>query len=263
MKKLLIISSSLLLLFSITSCTDSEKEVKPTVQELYPSPTVKIGFTVHVLPSSEAAKSAGLIEATVTLKQNGKVYNSVTDETGIASFEGLTEGEVSWFVKKTGFSTTNGTSNIAFTGSTNVNGTNGTSTSNGSVTVNNEQTSSTSVFVTLPRLGASVVGKVRGDLDGSGPGAIATLSSGTVRLVLDNTTLQPNVYTSTIGGDGEYTFANLPEGEDFSLQTVNIFSVSPAAGNFPTQKNNLNFSNLNGTTPIVGNTLYLGVSDLN
>jgi hypothetical protein len=264
MKKVFVLGTVLSSLLFIGACKSNDKEVVPAVvtQQLYPSPTVKIGFSVHVLASSESGRSAGLDGATVVVKQNGNTYSATTDESGIATFGGLTEGNVRWYVKKADFASVNGAATLTYGGTPVVDGANGTTTSGNSVTVNNEQTYSVTSQVTLPKIGASVSGVLLADLDGPGSGNAVVVPTGTVVLKISDS-YEPNTFTATVSG-GVYTFTGLPEGVGFTLSTLDIKSTTAAAGTNPQFTTNLNFSGStdDGTTPMVGKTLLRGLVTL-
>lgn len=101
MKKIVFLGTALAALVSLNSCKDKTTTTPaPTVvQELYPSPTIKIGYTIHVISNGATSKTAGLTGATVTVKQNGQTYTGTTDESGMVTFANLTEGYITYFVK--------------------------------------------------------------------------------------------------------------------------------------------------------------------
>ena len=264
MKKRVLLGTTLLSMLILGACS-KEDAVAPTTAAtvLYPSPVVKMGLDIHVKASSVASTSrvAGLSGATVTAKQNGKTFTATTDESGIATFADLTEGDVSYFVMSPGFAKINGITSLYYDGTPNVNGTNGNATS-GSVTVNNTQTYSESVSVTLSRLGASVSGVVMGDLDGSGAALTTTIPSGNIILKLNSTDIEPNVFKASISSGGVYSFSNLPEGQAYKLYTEGVNSTIPATTNTPSYSLNLDIS-FSSTTPMVGKTQNNGISYLN
>jgi hypothetical protein len=265
MKKVFVLGTVLSSLLFIGACKSNDKEVVPAVvtQQLYPSPTVKIGFSVHVLASSESARTAGLDGATVVVKQNGNNYTATTDESGIATFGGLTEGTVRWYVKKADFASVNGTTTLTYGGTPVVDGANGTTTSGNSVTVNNEQTYSVTSQVTLPKVGASVSGVLMADFDGSaGSGNVVVVPTGTIVLKISDS-FEPNTFTTTVSG-GVYSFTGLPEGVAFTLSTQDIKATIAATSTTPQYTTNLNFGGASddGTTPMVGKTLLRGLVTL-
>ncbi len=256
-------------LAAFTSCTSKNDDPTPIVvesptpivnqQNLYPTPSVKLGYTVHVLPSSVAnARIEGLTGATVTVKQNGKEYTTTTDQTGIATFSGLIEGAVNIFIKKEGYLSVNISDNIEYDGNLAINGVGGNSTGSSSVTVNNEQYSSSQFDVTLPKLGAKLEAIVIADLDGEG--TLSSLSSGDVQLLIDNS-FEPNVFAAKVS-NGVLLVENLPEGVNFELRTVNVFKTVPKAGSFPAFKKDLDFPAKVYARLKTGSTTQLGVLDL-
>ncbi|MFN8436743.1 MAG: hypothetical protein U0V72_03800 [Cytophagales bacterium] len=265
MKKIVFLGTALAALVSLNSCKDKTTTTPaPTVvQELYPSPTIKIGYTIHVISNGATSKTAGLTGATVTVKQNGQTYTGTTDESGMVTFANLTEGYITYFVKASNFASFNGSDFLSYEGSPDVNGTNGNSSTSSSVNVTNEQTTSYVTSVTLPRLGASVTGTLMADMDGSGSQSTAVLTTGTIQLKLDNVKFEPNVFTTTVS-NGVYTFSNLPEDLDYTLSTLDIFETIPASVNTPSFKNNLEFPGNadNGTTPSKGKTEQRGLVTL-
>ncbi|HTF80945.1 MAG TPA: hypothetical protein VL947_04455, partial [Cytophagales bacterium] len=183
MKKVLILGTVLSSLLFLGACSASKKEVTPAptvVEQNFPNPTVKIGLTIHVLASSEAARSAGLDGAKVIAKQNGNTYQGTTDESGIVTFGDLKEGYVSYYVTKAGYAKINGLIELEYDGTPIVNGGNGTAGSD--VTVNNEQFYAISEVATLPRLGASVSGVLMADLDFGGAADVTPVNAGKVVL---------------------------------------------------------------------------------
>ena len=272
MKKTILLGASLILI--LASCKKDETATPVLVPtpvatnvpvQLYPTPIVKIGLNIHVRSSSVngTARVAGLSGATVVAKQNGKSYTATTDESGIASFTDLTEGVVSYYVSQQGFAKINSSTKLSYSGTPNVSGTGGNTTGNGSVTVNNTQTSSSSVDVILPKLGSSVAGVVMGDLDGDGPANATVIPSGTIVLTFDNAAVEPNVYKATIASGGIYSFSNLPENLAFTLSTENINATNPASASTPTYLTNLMYAGADkGTTPHVGQTNYRGIVTL-
>lgn len=261
MKKRVLLGATLLSMLVLGASCNKE-EVKPDAAVLYPSPVVKIGLDIHVKASSVAgAKIGGLSGATVIVKQNGKSFTATTDESGIATFADLTEGDVSYFISGSGFAKINGSTSLYYDGSPDVNGTNGNSTNGSNVTVNNTQTSSVSLNVTLPRIGSNVSGVVMGDLDGNGPAQTTPITTGTIVLKFTNSGLEPNTYKATIGSGGVYSFTNLPENQSYELYTEGITSTIPATVNTPSYSLNLEIDQ-SGQTPAIGRTTYNGISYL-
>lgn len=237
MKRILVLGTVLSSMLFLGACKSNEKEVTPApvTQQLYPSPSVKISLDVHVLASSEGARTAGLDGATVTVKQNGATYTGTTDESGIVTFGGLTEGNVSWFVKKTGYASINGSKLLKYLGTPVVNGDNGNN-GTGAVTVNNEQHYSDVADVTLQRIGASVKFKVFGNFDfstGVNTGNDPLPTSAKVLLRLSNKNLEPNVFNGAIDSDGTVTFTNLPEGAQYTLELYHVTTKQGTNGNLP------------------------------
>lgn len=273
MRKTILLAASLI--FILASCKKEESAtpvlvptpVATTVPvQLYPTPIVKIGLNIHVRSSSVngTARTAGLSGATVVAKQNGKSYTATTDESGIASFTDLTEGVVSYYVSQQGFAKINSNTRLSYSGTPTVNGSGGNATANNAVTVNNTQTSSSSIDVILPKLGASVAGVVMGDLDGSGPANATVIPSGSIVLTLDNNSIEPNVYKAVISSGGIYTFSNLPENVAFTLSTESINATTPASSSTPAFMTNLTFPFIadRGITPHVGQTNNRGLVNL-
>lgn len=260
MKKTILLGTALASLFILGSCKKND-DVAPVnaATELYPSPTVKIGFNLHVYASSEtSARAAGLSGATVIAKQNGNTYTTTTDESGIASFAGLTEGEVQWYVKSSGFASMNGSTDLFYGGTPDVNGTNGNSTNGGSVNVNNEQTYAVIDDVTLARLGATVKFKVFGNFDFSNTAnSFNDALPATAKVVLKLANgYEPNTFTVSPAADGTVTFTGLPEGVGY---TVRLYHVTTNPNATPAENVSWSIGNqANGTTPAVDETLDLG-----
>lgn len=263
MKKRVLLGATLLSMLVLGASCNKE-EVKPDAAVLYPSTVIKMGLDIHVTASSTAARIGGLSGATVTVKQNGKTYTATTDASGIASFGDLTEGSLSYYISASGFASVNDNLYLEYNGSLNLNGTNGNSTSGSSVAQTGTQTTSDVENVTLHKLGSSVSGFLLADLDGDGNGLTKALTTGTVVLTLDDTSIEPNVFTANVGTTGLYTFSNLPENVDYSLSTQNINIKIAENGVNPEHLLNTNFpSNKRfGTTLQVGQTDYKGVITL-
>lgn len=261
MKKILVLGTVLSSMLFLGACKSNEKDVTPATvtQQLYPSPTVKISLNIQVLASSQAARTSGLDGATVTVKQNGNTYSAVTDESGIVTFGGLTEGQVSWFVKKSGFASVNGSKYLEYTGTPNVSGVNGNN-GTGSVTVNNEQHSSDVANVTLQRIGATVKFKFYGNFDfstGTNTGNDVLPSTAKVLLRLSDETLQPNVYTGTIEGDGTVSFTNLPENVQYNLELYHV-TTKPGTNGGLSENVTWSISGSTRTTPAADQIRDLG-----
>ena len=142
-----------------------------------------------------------------------------------------------------------------------VAGTNGNSAA-GNVTVSNQQNSSTKFSITLPRVGSTVEGILKADVDGKGTVNTNVLSSGTIQLVLIKTNFYPIVYTTV--NNGLYSFSNLPEGVTYTLQTIDVTGTEPSTSTNLSFKYNLNFTAAPASiTPLVGNKAYLDIITLN
>jgi hypothetical protein len=209
-----------------TSCSkDTADTVAPVVQENnVPNGTVKMSLSVHVMSSSVAARIAGLSGASVTISNNGKTLTSSVDASGIASFSGLTEGDVSVFVKApTGYLSFNTSGSLSYDGSFSLNN---TGTNGGTDAV---QESSNRIAVTLPKIGGTVKGKIWGDFDFNNFSNNTTIPAGVTVIAKVANGYEPNVFTTTTDGNGAFTFnKQLPEGVNVSFyidyQTVDNVS---------------------------------------
>ncbi len=258
-----LVSSALI----FSSCSKEDSASTVTNPTGIPTPTFKYGLTIHVLPTTSNSNNNGRVEgltgATVTVKQNGATIGTVTtDESGIATFSGLTEGSYSYFVKATNYASINGSGFISYDGNLNLGNFGNNNTTGGSTNnygINGEIAYADRIEVGLKKLGASVSGVLRADLTTNGT---TTLTTGSVRLTLDNAYLEPNVYTAPVDANGKYIFSALPINEDFTLSVVDIYGNQPAVGNTPAFIYNLVFPNASGTTGLDGSIEHRGVTTL-
>ncbi len=102
--------SSLLIIaaFGFYSCSDDETPASNTTityENNVPDGTINVNYTVQVVPGNlfDEERAAGLANATVILTQNNETTTAVTDQAGIANFEGMKNGTVSGTVILDGF----------------------------------------------------------------------------------------------------------------------------------------------------------------
>lgn len=187
---------------SIFSCRQRDV-VAPTVvqQSNTPNGTKSFNFSVTVLPgATKGNKVEGLKGAIVTISQGtGNTQSARTDDSGIANFSGLNEGEVRWYVVA---DSTLATKYARRTGTTSV--------SVGSLTDNqSNQVGAVAEEVILPPLSARLSGQILGNFDFAS-GNPLTGDAGTIVRVDYGTSFEPNFYTTTTAADGTFTIANLP-----------------------------------------------------
>lgn len=247
------------LLFS--SCTKDDSASSVTNPTGIPSPTFKHGLTIHVLSSSVNGRSEGLSAATVTVKQNGATIGTVTtDETGIAAFAGLTEGEYSYFIKAADYASVNGAGFIQYDGDLDLgefgnNDTQGGSTNN--YGINGEIAYAGRQQVTLKKLGATVTAKIFGNFDFSTTANNFNdpLAAGTVVLTLSNSALQPNTFSVSPSAAGVVTFTGLPENENYTLR---LYHTTTDINQTPANEVTWSISGTTRTTPLATKTANLG-----
>ena len=146
--------SSLLVIaaFGFSSCSNSEdtpSTTKITYENNVPDGTITVNYTVQVVPGNqfEDGRVAGLANATVILTQNNETSTVVTDQAGIANFEGMKNGTVSGTVILDGYIDMDFTAEIDA----------------GPVNTDIEQIVYSSSTVTLFQRNAGVAGRIWGD----------------------------------------------------------------------------------------------------
>lgn len=208
-----------------TGCNQKKDIVPATVvtqDNNIPNGTVQFSLSVQVIPSSVSttAKSAGLTGATVTISQNGSTQTATTNSAGLATFGGLSEGDVAVYIANSGYLSYNTTTTLVRSYNT--------SSSN---QVDANQVQFKNLSVTLPKLGASVKGKIYGDFTYSGTNTL--IPSGVTVYAKTDNSYEPNVFTTTTDANGQFAFTNLPEtvSLDFSINyTTTDNTVSPSQG---------------------------------
>lgn len=205
---------------ALSGCGDDDQPAPAVTQENeVPNGTAVITYSVQVLGSSENnAKATGLAGATVTVSHPGGTSTTTTNESGIAVFPGMRIGDVSVYVESDGFLAFNFSDNVscdwcAFD------------------YVDSEQQEFDQATVTLPRLGATLRGTIYGDFDFDGMTNNTTIPAGATVIAEVDNSFQPNVFTTTTDGQGNFSFTNLPENVAVNLilnhQSMDN-SVSPA-----------------------------------
>ena len=198
----------------------------PTNENNVPNGTYKISYSVHVIASSQNAKVAGLASAEVTVSQDGRVQKATTDESGIVTFSDMREGNVSIFVKApAGYLSYNTTDVINNNSSVDLNN-NGTNAGNDS-----EQKSFDQRTISLARQGATLTGKIVGDFDFAAGTPVTGLPTDAQIIARISNSYQPNVFVTTPTADGTFTFSNLPENVEITLdlnyQNTNSTGTAP------------------------------------
>ena len=236
-----------------TGCRQEDATVVVQENEV-PNGTETFTLSVQVIPSSEetSARTTGLQGATVTINQNGAIQTkTANDASGIVTFEGLFEGQVSIFVSADGYLSFN--TEESWTREFNSS----TDEFNDVAQVNLER-----IPIILPRRGATISGYMLGDTDNDG--IDEKLSTGQVRFELSNTNYQPNVFTTT-PSNGLYTLSNMPEAAG-TISTVfqesgNFRFFSTSTGTDSVAVINEVTTTSNTFTPTIGKTSVVNVTN--
>lgn len=202
LKNSVMVALALVASMAMFSCSDDDVPVVTQENEQQNGiTTARFTYTVHVVPSSERGRTAGLDGAVVTVSQKGNKSRKTVDENGMAIFNNLIEGDVTVYVEAEGFAAINGVNTL----------------SKPSSFENRDRDKtvelSESDVIYLPALGARVKGNLVWDDDADGTTPEVAASGIQVRFELDNTNIQPNVYYATTEADGSFSFDNLPNAE--------------------------------------------------
>lgn len=238
--KTLLVAS--LALIAMSCSKDNNDAVTPTTvtENNVPNGTVGMSFSVQVTGSSiVGSRTAGLTGAVVTISNNGKTQTATVNEfSGLASFTGLTEGGVQIFVKApSGYLSYNTSKYIKYNtiGSVVISSTNpGTGTGNDS-----QQSATETIQIPLKKIGSTVKGRVYGKFAYDGKDIFLTSGNGSkIYAILDDKNHEPNVFQSTVDGNGNFSFINLPEGLSFKLDLdyQNTFTPATGSGQLPEQR---------------------------
>jgi hypothetical protein len=207
MKKIKFLSLALLATMCalfLVSCDDNDTTIE---ENAIPDGTSKINFSVQVYPSSlNSGKVAGLSGVKVTINQNGSTQSKTTNESGIVAFDNLNQGYISIFVDgPEGFLSINGETDLeCYDCLYDQN--------------DSEQVEYDQLVVELPRVGATLRGKLFADVDFlNGQGVNETVPAGTTIIARTSTEYEPNVFKTTVAADGTFSFNNLPEEVNINL----------------------------------------------
>lgn len=225
----------------MVSCDDDDATIE---ENDIPDGTHVVNYSVQVIPSSLNGKVAGLANVKVTVSQNGTTTTKTTNETGIVTFEKLKQGYVSVYVKgPEGFLSYNTTDELeCYSCDFDEN--------------DSEQIEFYQRTFTLPRLGATVKGRVFADLDfnGGAPAAGETLPTSAVVIAKISSVYEPNVFKTNPTSDGTFQFTNLPEG---ILVTFDIDFKKVDNTPNPTVEHNFYLDGVS-TTPNINNPHVFG-----
>ncbi|MBY0427277.1 MAG: carboxypeptidase-like regulatory domain-containing protein, partial [Cytophagales bacterium] len=204
----------------LSGCKNQEV-VAPTVTNpnQFPNGVVQKRVTVslQVIASTEIGRTEGLTGASVTIAQNGSTSTKSTDKDGIVVFTDLYPGDYKYYVSASGFASVNGSGSA----SDQSNALTGTTGNNTNQTV---QSSNAVPTITLPKIGAKVVGRFLIDSDGDATTAGVPAANYRVRLTFDNS-FQPNTYYTTTGSDGSYTFPSVLDGKSATISVDTVLTV--------------------------------------
>jgi hypothetical protein len=244
MKKLKFLSlafmATMCALFMV-SCDDDDATIE---ENDIPDGTHVVNYSVQVIPSSLNGKVAGLSNVKVTVSQNGTSITKTTNETGIVTFDKLKQGYVSIYVKgPDGFLSSNTVDELqCFTCDFDEN--------------DSEQIEYDQNTITLPRLGATVKGRVFADLDFNGTTAASeTLPTSAVIVATIDNSYEPNVFKTNPSSDGTFQFTTLPEGVNVNF-AIDFKKVDTTPT--PTVEHSFYFDGGLSTTPDINNPKILG-----
>lgn len=223
----------------LSSCkVDVKEEPKPLVvsnptENQIPDGSVKFVLSVQVVsPTYANTREEGLAAAKVIINQNGRLDSAIVNESGIATFNELREGEISIFVKgPAGYSSYN--TSATLTRNFNKIGEDQTDV---------EQYQFARKVVNLSRMNASIKGVAYGNFDfdlDETPKDLDNFDQVPVVLKYEDKNMQPNVFVAETNPiNGEFSFTNIPEGKaslyigDHTVvnpdQIKNVFSISMA-----------------------------------
>jgi hypothetical protein len=164
--------------------------------------------------------------AKFVVKQNGKTFVQTTDESGIVTISGLTEGDVMFECSKEGYSTITGISKLKYEGSIPLNS---GSSSNISFSKN--------ILVPLPRLKAKLNGYVyfRNSNNIHEP---AKNKDVVLKFFIDHSSMpdheiflyKNNVFKTKTNNSGFFELNNVPELSEFSVQVLDLYKTETVDG---------------------------------
>ncbi|MFN0048651.1 MAG: hypothetical protein ACKVOU_05980 [Cytophagales bacterium] len=203
----------------LQGCSNASKEVvAPTVTNVNEHPNgliqKRILYTVHVLSSAVAGNSRqeGLLDADVTVSQNGRITTKKVGQNGMAIFDDIYEGSISVYVTAAGHASVNlVNSNLYINEDADDNNSNQT------------LTEGVTQLVTLPTLNNGLKGRFLLDTDKDSRTSPVAAANVKVRLTYSST-IEPNVYYATTDANGSYEFVSVP-GASATLSVESSFSI--------------------------------------
>lgn len=210
--------------------------------------TIRHNLDIQVLSTSvSTSKTNGLLDAKVTISQNGVDITADVGASGIASFTGLFEGHYSYYVEATGHLAYNSSVYLDNDYYVDLDDTDADLIQNNQLTV------------VLPRTNGEVKGSFYHEINsvtGTSTGAI-TKEDFNYIITCDDKQLEPNVFTGKCDGNGKMDALTLPEGVDLSIEVFTVKSITGSFTNVPFDKK---FSYTGNFKIKASEVMYLGLS---
>tara|TARA_B110000211_G_scaffold234747_1_gene306025 strand:- start:941 stop:1702 length:762 start_codon:yes stop_codon:yes gene_type:complete len=177
---------------------------------------IKHNLDIQVMSTSVTGKTNGLLDATVTISQNGNDIIVQVGASGIASFTNLAEGYISYYVEATGHASYNGSTYLEYDYDVDLDDTD-------AQLVQRRQ-----LDVMLPRLTGAVKGSFYHEInnvDGYSTGPTTT-EAFNYTITCRDIGYEPNVFTGTCDGNGKLDVTGLPEGIQLDISVYTVKNVT-------------------------------------